>query len=86
MAMTTMDERPAVTWARVDRDFYVASTPQYFLGTVDRDASGSFVARDMRSEVIGTFSDLASATAVVENNRDGRSALITPSSDREAER
>lgn len=84
--MTSMDQPPAVTWARVDRDFYVASTPQYFLGTVDRDASGSFVARDMRSEVIGTFSDLASATDAVENHKGSRSALMTPTSDREGER
>lgn len=83
--MTTEGEPPAVTWARVDRDFFVASTPQFFLGTVDRDAPHSFVARDMRSDVLGTFRDLASAMAAVEKQGTRSSVLMSPAADRAGE-
>lgn len=58
-----------VTWARVDRDFFVASAAGTFLGTIDRESEGLFVARDMRSMVIGSHSTLQAAMAAVTQTR-----------------
>ena len=60
-----MTDPSAVVWARVDRDFDVASSDGQFWGTVDRQPDGSFVARDMRSTVLGVYPTLDEARAAV---------------------
>jgi hypothetical protein len=54
-----------VTWSRIEPDFHVASSAGNFLGYVDRDGNGAFLAYDMRSQVIGTFADVAAAMLAV---------------------
>lgn len=60
-------ETPAhdVVWARVDDGFYVGSRPGYFLGCIDRQEDGQFVALDTLTRPLGTFAQLADAMAAV---------------------
>ncbi|GAB2707432.1 hypothetical protein BKA24_000826 [Microbacterium marinum] len=63
--------RPAgVVWARVEHGFHLASGAGDFLGYVDRQADGVFVAFDMRSQPVGRFGDLVSAMQVVSMGAD----------------
>lgn len=59
--MSRTDERIDVTWARVDDGFYVGSRPGVFLGCVDARPDGMFVAMDVHTQPLGTFSDLRAA-------------------------
>lgn len=52
-------------WARVDDGFYVGSLPGRFLGCIDRQDDGEFLALDVYSQPIGTFPDLARAMEAV---------------------
>lgn len=61
---------PGVTWAQVDRGFYVGSRVGEFLGYVDERPDGVFQAFDMASAIIGEFSALAAAIHAV--NTHGR--------------
>jgi hypothetical protein len=54
-----------VTWSRIEPDFHVASSAGNFLGYVDTDGNGAFLAYNMRSEVIGSHSDVAAAMLAV---------------------
>lgn len=68
-----MSDPSAAVWARVDRDFFVASGGGQFLGTVDHQPDGSFVARDMRSALLGVHATLKEAmTAVTKPSDDER--------------
>lgn len=58
-------EHRDVVWARVDDGFYVASRPGHFLGCIDRQEDGRFLALDTHTRPIGTFTDLAEARAAV---------------------
>lgn len=69
-----MDENPAITWARVDKNFFVASTAGTFLGTIDQEHERGFTARDMRATVIGSFSSLAVAMDAVVESHHGQDA------------
>ena len=63
-----MGDPATVVWARVDTDFFVASGGGEFWGTVDQQGDGSFVARDMRSVVLGIHTTLDDAMAAVTGN------------------
>ncbi|AZS43081.1 hypothetical protein [Microbacterium oleivorans] len=52
---------PGTVWARVEDGFHVGSRDGNFLGYIEQRKDGRYVAFDMRSAAIGTFSDLVSA-------------------------
>jgi hypothetical protein len=54
-----------VLWACVEEGFHVGSRGGDFLGYVDRQSEGAYVAFDARSQVIGSFPVLGEATAAV---------------------
>ncbi|GAA4191900.1 hypothetical protein GCM10022219_11410 [Microbacterium oryzae] len=54
------------TWAVVDAGFHVASRRGEFVGVVDTDSEGRFLAFDGRGQIIGAFVDIAEAMAEVE--------------------
>ncbi|WZH38379.1 MAG: hypothetical protein PIR02_06835 [Microbacterium enclense] len=68
--METTD-RPAagVVWARVEDGFHVGSRRGVFLGYIDRQPDGGFLAVDGRSRVVGTFPALTAAMAAVTNGQ-----------------
>ncbi|MFF8186771.1 hypothetical protein ACF044_05875 [Microbacterium sp. NPDC016588] len=53
----TGDDRPGagVVWARVEDGFHVASARGVFLGYIDREADGSYLAYNGRSRLVGRF-------------------------------
>jgi len=55
-----------VVWSRVEPGFHVGSRGGEFLGYVERHPDGSYRAHDMRSQTVGDFPDLRSATHAVE--------------------
>jgi hypothetical protein len=67
--MTTVTRGPSirsrVTWAAVDKGFYVASRAGEFVGSVDTTVDRTFVALDERSTPIGRYHSLAEAKAAV---------------------
>lgn len=54
-----------VTWARVEDGFHVGSRRGDFLGYVDRQSDGSYLAFGPRSEVVGRFDVLVAAMTAV---------------------
>ncbi|MTE23066.1 hypothetical protein [Microbacterium sp. ZXX196] len=67
--MTEEGDAAHVVWARVDDGFYVASTPGAFLGCVDAGSDGTFAARNVLTELIGSYSTLRAAMdAVVQHD------------------
>jgi hypothetical protein len=66
---TSSSARPGagVVWAMVEPGFHVASRQGNFVGYIDRQRDGRYLATDMRSRDLGAFPDLAAAMrAVVE--------------------
>ncbi|MBN9211439.1 MAG: hypothetical protein J0I95_08010 [Microbacterium sp.] len=63
----TVDDRPGagVVWARVEEGFHVASARGVFLGYIDREADGSYLAYNGRSRLVGRFPGLVAAMAAV---------------------
>ncbi|TPW77455.1 hypothetical protein [Schumannella soli] len=55
-----------VIWSRVEPGFHVGSRGGDFLGYVERQSDGSYRAHDLRSQTVGDFADLHSATRAVE--------------------
>ncbi|AOX46071.1 MULTISPECIES: hypothetical protein [unclassified Microbacterium] len=72
-------ERPGagVVWARVEDGFHVGSRNGAFLGYIDRQADGGFLAFDGRSRVVGRFDALTAAMAAVTNGQPPQDAEIT---------
>lgn len=54
-----------VLWACVEEGFHVGSRGGDFLGYVDRQAGGDYIAFDARSRALGSFPSLEQATAAV---------------------
>ena len=52
-------------WSRVEDGFHVASRDGNFLGYIDRQRDGRYLAFNMRSEAIGQFADLVAAMRAV---------------------
>ncbi len=59
--MTTNPNAAGVVWARVEDDFHVGSRWGEFLGYIERQSDGSFVAFDMHSRSAGRFAALTHA-------------------------
>jgi len=59
-----------VLWACVEDGFHVGSRGGDFLGYVDRQSDGRYVAFDARSHAIGSFAALEEATAAVSSSGD----------------
>jgi hypothetical protein len=57
-----------VLWACVEEGFHVGSRGGDFLGYVDRQSDGRYVAFDARSHAIGSFAALDEATAAVSSS------------------
>ena len=64
-------EHSDVVWARVDDGFYVASRPGHFLGCIDRQEDGLYLALDTHTRPIGTFALLTDARAAVASAYEG---------------
>lgn len=56
------------TWAKVEDGFYVGSRNGEFLGYVDQEPSGLYIASDMFSQVIGEFETLSAALRAVDED------------------
>lgn len=54
-----------ILWACVEEGFHVGSRGGDFLGYVDRQAGGEYIAFDARSRSLGSFPTLEDATAAV---------------------
>ncbi|MBZ4487769.1 hypothetical protein LQ938_13245 [Microbacterium sp. cx-55] len=67
-------EGAGTTWARVEDGFHVGSRHGEFLGYIDRQADGRFVAFDLHSRIIGGFVDLTSAMRAVSSSSPSRTA------------
>lgn len=62
-----VDDRPGtgVVWSRVEEGFHVASARGAFLGYIDREADGTYLAYNGRSRPVGKFPGLVAAMAAV---------------------
>ncbi len=54
-----------VVWARVEEGFHVGSRNGVFLGYLDREADGSYLAYNGRSRLVGRFPTLVAGMAAV---------------------
>lgn len=63
--MHTDNGPSGVVWSRVHDGFFVGSMPGRFLGCIDTQADGTYVAMDVFTKPIGTFADLRLAMAAV---------------------
>lgn len=57
-----------VTWARVEDGFHVGSRRGEFLGYIDRQSDGTFLAFDAFSRVVGRFRGLTAAMSAVSDS------------------
>lgn len=58
---TPEGEEPKFTWSEVARGFYAGSCEGNFVGYIERNARGLFVAHDMKSQIRGKFSTIDDA-------------------------
>ncbi|WP_186316576.1 hypothetical protein [Microbacterium sp. BH-3-3-3] len=72
-------DRPGagVVWARVEDGFHVGSRNGVFLGYIDRQTGGAYLAYDGRSRLVGRFDALTAAMAAVTNDQPPQDAEIT---------
>ncbi|MFN3950093.1 hypothetical protein [Microbacterium sp.] len=72
-------DRPGagVVWARVEEGFHVGSRMGVFLGYIDRQPDGVFLAYDGASRVVGRFRALTAAMAAVTNGQPPHDEVIT---------
>lgn len=72
-------ERPGagVVWARVEEGFHVGSRSGVFLGYIDRQHDGVYLAHDGHARVVGRFPALTEAMAAVTNSQPPHDAPIT---------
>lgn len=54
-------EQPQFIWSEVARGFYAGSCEGNFVGYIERNARGAFVAHDMQSRVRGKFPTIEGA-------------------------
>ncbi|KTR96113.1 hypothetical protein NS220_03290 [Microbacterium testaceum] len=59
-----------VVWARVEEGFHVGSRNGVFLGYLDREADGSYLAYNGRSRLVGRFPTLVAGMAAVTSATD----------------
>lgn len=72
-------DRPGagVVWARVEEGFHVGSRKGVFLGYIDRQSDGVYVAFDGTSRMVGRFRALTAAMAAVTNGQPPHDEVIT---------
>lgn len=58
---STTDEGPHITWSMVEDGFYVGTCDGEYLGYVDRQEGGDFLACNALSRPIGRYRDLGTA-------------------------
>ena len=58
-----------VVWARVEEGFHVGSRSGVFLGYIDRQHDGVYLAHDGHARVVGRFSALTEAMAAVSHGQ-----------------
>ena len=58
---TQEGEEPQFTWSEVALGFYAGSCEGNFVGYIERNARGFFVAHDMKSQIRGKFSTIEDA-------------------------
>ncbi|MFI8633834.1 hypothetical protein ACIGEP_14720 [Microbacterium sp. NPDC077663] len=63
--MPNQHHTPGTVWARVEDGFHVGSRGGNFLGYIEQRTDGRYVAFDMRSAVVGTFTDLVAAMRIL---------------------
>jgi hypothetical protein len=63
--MTTPRPGTGVIWARVEEGFHVGSRHGEFLGYIDRQSDGRYLAFDSFSRVVGRFDGLVAAMSAV---------------------
>ncbi len=61
MTADHLSSAPGTVWARVEDGFHVGSRNGDFLGYIERQRDGRFLAFDMRSRAVGTFAELVAA-------------------------
>lgn len=79
--MTTLDGTRAgarVTWARVEEGFHVGSRDGEFLGYVDRQRDGQYLACDMFSREVGVFTEITAAMTAVSAATDTAHPTVQP--------
>lgn len=72
-------DRPGagVVWSRVEEGFHVGSRKGVFLGYIDRQTDGGYLAFDGTSRVVGSFRTLTAAMAAVTNGQPAQEDEIT---------
>jgi len=76
--MSTSDRPSAgVVWSRVEDGFHVGSRRGVFLGYIDRQRDGAYLAYDGHSRLVGRFDALTAAMAAVTNGQPPQEAEIT---------
>ncbi|MEJ6489705.1 hypothetical protein PQI23_08220 [Leucobacter sp. USCH14] len=76
MSVSTNRLAGAITWARIEDDFFVGSRDGEFLGFIDVEESGLYVVCDQFSRPIGQYSELDGAMAAL---RDASNAAFDES-------
>ena len=72
-------DRPSagVVWSRVEEGFHVGSRKGMFLGYIDRQGDGGYLAFDGASRIVGSFRTLTAAMAAVTNGQPPHDEVIT---------
>jgi hypothetical protein len=70
--VTAQQHGDGVVWSRVDEGFHVGSRAGEFVGFVDRQDDGAYLACDRHSRPIGRFDVLEAATDAVATDSLGR--------------
>ncbi len=65
MNVSTSNLAGAITWARIEDDFFVGSRDGEFLGFIDIEESGMYVVCNQFSRPVGQYSELDSAMAAL---------------------
>jgi hypothetical protein len=76
MVSAHQPEAPVI-WARVEEGFHVGSRGGVFLGYIDRQPDGAFLAHDGHARVVGRFDALTDAMAAVTNGHARIDAQVT---------
>lgn len=77
--MTMLDStRPGarVTWARVEEGFHVGSRDGEFLGYIDRQRDGRYLACDMYSREVGVYTEITAAMRAVSEVSDAAGSAV----------
>lgn len=63
-------EKSGVTWSRVEDGFFVGSANGDFLGYIEEERHGVYLAYDRLSRPLGTYSDLPGAMIAITTSPD----------------